>query len=79
MTNEEFLKTRNTRELLKKTRVMNVPEDGIIEFHVMEKGGMAKGYYIDYDTVKAELETRPHVPNKNESRGLRLKRIKEGV
>lgn len=85
-TNEQFLKERNTRELLKKTRMQNLVHDDeyssaretTIIFRALEKGGVLEEYRIPYAEVRAELETREHVPNKRESRGLRLKRIRAG-
>jgi hypothetical protein len=34
---------------------------------------------ITFEDIKAELAKRPHIPNKKESKALRIKRIKEGV
>lgn len=78
MTKEELLKASHTRLLLKKIREYYGPEYGydsvLLERAV--KGGSIICHEYTREEIRAELALRPHIPNKNESRGLRLQKIR---
>ena len=78
MTKDEMLKTINTRQLLGAKGANRHMTDSVT-LSKMVKGGIRLEYQYSMDEIIAELSLRPHVPNKNESRGLRLKKIREGV
>ncbi len=78
MTRDQLLKAVSTRELLA-AKGGNAFATGYAFLRRMTKGGVMLEYKYDTDEIKAELALRPHVPNKNESRGLRMQRKKNGV
>jgi hypothetical protein len=73
----ELLKASDTRYLLSqynRYRFSNrVPLERLV------KGGERVFFEYRPEEIKAELDTRPHVPNKRESRGLRLQKIRKGI
>jgi hypothetical protein len=74
MTRDQLLKAVNTRELLKAPRWSG---DSFM-LSRLGRGGALISYKYGLEEIRAELALRPHVPNKNESRGLRMQRKKQG-
>jgi hypothetical protein len=80
LTREVLLKEISTRELLADYRArFYADSDGMVHLSRMIKGGFRVGHSYTPEEIKAELNSRPHVPNKREARGLRLKKIRKGV
>lgn len=74
MTRDQLLKAVSTRELLSERY------SGSYAFlSRMITGGVRIEYKYDQDEIRAELALRPHVPNKNERRGLTKLAKKSGV
>jgi hypothetical protein len=86
MNRNELLKAANTRQLLaalKRYRHVLAADDEEYDYNIpinqMTTGNIQVEYRYSQAEVKAELATRPHIPNKNEARGLRMQRIKASV
>ena len=81
-TPEEYLETLSTRELLSlKSPNIYFSRDGVF-YGTWPKNAVSDDPRIVHfecseDQLLAELAKRPHVPNKNESRGLHMKKIKK--
>lgn len=78
MSKEELLKAISTRQLLSTYKRYRFSDWGI-PFSRLVEGGEMVNFTYTAEEVKKELDSRPHIPNKNEARGLRLKKIREGV
>lgn len=83
---KEVLKSFHTRFLLKRKPIGSSSlqdKDWYFMFrtpnNIDKKFNIKPGYYaVKYSDFYDVLNSRPHVPNKNEARGLRKKKIKEG-
>lgn len=76
LTPKEYLALLTTRELM--SMLQNTRQFG--DYTIAAQGKQNKYYQIEIrrDDLQEILKNRPHVPNKNESRGLRIKKIREG-
>jgi hypothetical protein len=83
-----YLKKLHTRQLLKIRDAIHRCHGGRVVQYYQEKGDTrieheagydlvsngGSGYWVTLAQVKAELATRPHVPNKKEAKALRRAR-----
>lgn len=75
MDRNELLKAIPTRQLLKRFKGAI---GGNVTLRRMTVGNVEVSHEYSNEEVRDELAKRPHVPNKNESRGLRLMKIRGG-
>ena len=80
MSVQEFLASRTSRQLVSWMQNCRLYEQSGEEYVIREpvKGGAFIDFTLTRELLKEELTKRPHVPNKNESRGLRMQKIRRG-
>lgn len=72
----QYLETLNTRELL--SMLQNTRSYGDYTISAQGRQNRYHTFTIRQDDLREVLKSRPHVPNKNERRGLTKLKIKEG-
>lgn len=75
---KDKLKSMHTKQLLRELR--NTYGGLCCDTHWCENGSLcANNLHENVHRIKEVLATRPHIPNKQESKAMRVAKIKKGV